>query len=577
MTKFRSLFVITGLSLCFCLQATAQEDGTKPPPPIEEHKELAAIAAHYESVRARNKGDIAEAEEKLRKALALDPDGAGLYYDLARINMSRKQMDEAEKNIKKAIALEPENTWYKEQYAILLLDENKFKKAAGVYEEILSKDEHNKEYLQTIAYLYQRAGEKKKAKEAFDKLLGMYGQNEEILEGKLQLHLNNNELDEAVEVNNLLIEIAPNESKYYVRLAEMYNNNNQPDKAADVYRKAEERFPDDPNIQLSLSEYYKRKGNTELYKKYLRKVVVNNSLDASTQLTVLGGFIVSAEDSADQALGVELAKEVAENNPEDARAIAAYGDMLGLTGKMMEAAEQYKKSVAVDPANYVVWKNLLSVYLQEQKADSVIKYSDRALRIFPNQANLHYINGMAHSLKMEYKPALNALERAADMMPEENRGELAGIYASLADVYYNIKDYELSDEYFEKSLALVPDNPTTLNNYSYYLSERNVELDKAEEMSRRSLELVPELATFMDTYGWIMYKKGNFKKAKEYIEKAIAKEDEAASATLWDHLGDIYYQLKNKDKAIECWQKAKELGVDNPDIDRKIKDKVLYE
>lgn len=572
MIILKRVLIITGLYLCSGFMATAQEDGTAPPPPIEDNKKLSAIATHYEAVRARNKGDLVEAEEKLRKAMELDPDGAGLYYDLARIQMGRKQLAEAEKNIKKAIELQPENNWYKEQYAILLLDENKFKKAAEVYEAILAEDEHNKEYLQTIAYLYQRAGEKKKAKEAFDKLLAMYGDNEEILEAKLQLHLNNNELDEAVDINNLLIKIAPNESKYYIRLAEMYNNNNLPDKAAEVYKNAELLFPDDPGIQLSLSQYYKRVGDTQNYKKYLRKVVVNNALDPSEQLTVLGGFIVEAEDSADRALGLELAKEVAKQNPDDARAVAAYGDMLGISGHMMDAAEQYKKSVKIDPANYVVWKNLLSVYLQEQKPDSMIKYSDEALRKFPNQANLHYINGMGHSMKKEHEQALNSLERAADMMPEENRGELAGIYSTIADVYNSLKDYESSDEYFDKSLKLAPDNPTTLNNYSYYLSERNVRLDDAEEMSKRSLELVPELATFMDTYGWIMYKKGDYKKAKEYIEKAIAREDVSQSATLWDHLGDVYYQLKDKEKAIECWKKAKELGVDNPDIDKKIKD-----
>ncbi|MBZ0100018.1 MAG: tetratricopeptide repeat protein, partial [Taibaiella sp.] len=424
---------------------------------------------------------------------------------------------------------------------------------------------------------YQRAGEKKKATAAFEKLLSMYGNDEEILEGKLQLHLNNNELEEAVKVNNRLIEIAPNESKYYVRLAEMYNNNGQPDKAAEVYKTAEEMFPDDAGIQLSLSDYYKRKGDKENYVKYLRKVVINNSLEASEQLTILAGFVMSAEDSTDKALGLDLAKEIAQQNPNDPRALAAYGDMLGITDNPAAAAEQYKKSVEIEPAAYVVWKNLLSVYLQVENYDSVLKYSDRALRLFPNQAQLHYINGLAYSLKKDYNKAINSLERAVDMMPEENKGELAGMYGTLADAYYNVKDYQSSDEYFEKSLELAPDNPTTLNNYAYYLSERGEKLDKAEEMSKRSLELAPDLPTFMDTYGWIMYKKGNYKKAREYIEKAIQKEEQEASGTLWDHLGDIDYKLGDKDKALENWKKAKELGADNPNLDKKIADKKLYE
>jgi len=569
-------FLLFGIFVATGFISGAQEVDTIPPR-IAENSKLNAVALHYEAVRARNKGDNTEAEEKLRKVIKFDPEAAGAYYDLARIHMQRKQMGEAEKNIKKAISLQPDNKWYKEQYAILLLDENKFKEAARVYEEIVAADENNKEYLQTIAYLYQRAGDFDKAIAAFDKLLKMYENDEEILEAKLQLYLNNNQLDKAVEVNNLLISIAPNESGYYARLAEMYNNNNEPEKAAETYKKAEALFPDDPGIQLSLSEYYKKKGDKANYKKYLRKVVSNDALEPSVQLTILGDFVLGTEDSTDQVLGLELAKLVAEQHPEDARAVAAYGDMLGITENLDEAAEQYKRAVELEPASYVVWKNLLSVYLQLDKADSIIKYSERALRLFPNQAQMHYLNGVGYNVKKEYSKAVNSLERAIDMMPEENKGELAGMYGTLADVYYNMKEYDLSDENFEQSLKLVPDNPTTLNNYSYYLSERGVQLDKAEKMSKRSLELVPDLPTFLDTYGWILYKQGNYKKAKEYVEQAIEKEEAAASGTLWEHLGDIYYKLNDQQKAIECWLKAKELGVDSPNIDRKLMERKLYE
>lgn len=564
--------------LCGCLaiaQATAQQADTIPPT-IKEDSYLNAIALQYDATRARSRGDNAEAEQMLREALKFDPNGAGLYYDLARLNLARKSYTEAEKNIKKAISLSPENKWYREQYAILLLDQNKFKEAASVYEEILAMDEHNKEYMRTIAYLYQRAGEKKKALAAFDKLLKIYGDDEDILEGKMQLYLNDNELDKAVEINNRLIQIAPAESKYYVRLAEMYNNNNQPDKAAEVYKKAETVFPDDPGMQLSLSEYYRKKGDIANYKIYLKKVITNNALGASEQLSILGAYIITVKDSTEQAFGLDMAKEIAKRSPEDAGAQAAYGDMLGISGKLAGAGEQYKRSLEIDPANYAVWKNLLSVYLQEEKPDSIIKYSEKALRLFPNQAQLHFLNGVGHNIKKDYTKAANSLNRAIDMMPEENRGELSGMYATLGDIYYNAKQYDLSDENFIKAIELSPDNPTTLNNYSYYLSERGMKLDEAEKMSKRSLELAPEQATFMDTYGWIMYKKGNYKKAKEYIEKAIDKEEQP-SGTLYDHLGDIYYKLNDTDKALEYWQKAKNIGTDNPFIDKKIADKKLYE
>ena len=48
------------------------------------------------------------------------------------------------------------------------------------------------------------------------------------------------------------------------------------------------------------------------------------------------------------------------------------------------------------------------------------------------------------------------------------------------------KEYESSDSLFELSLKINPSNPTVLNNYSYYLSLRGVDLEKAKEMSFNS-------------------------------------------------------------------------------------------
>ena len=115
-----------------------------------------------------------------------------------------------------------------------------------------------------------------------------------------------------------------------------------------------------------------------------------------------------------------------------------------------------------------------------------------------------------------------------------------------------------------------------LNNFAYFLPVRGENLEEAERMSRLTLELVPNEATFMDTYGWILYKQGKYTKAKEFVQKALDKS-ETVDGTLYDHMGDIYFQLKDKEKAMEYWQKAKEKGTDNPLIDKKIQEQKLYE
>jgi Tfp pilus assembly protein PilF len=151
------------------------------------------------------------------------------------------------------------------------------------------------------------------------------------------------------------------------------------------------------------------------------------------------------------------------------------------------------------------------------------------------------------------------------------------MYTGLGDAYNYAKKYSASDSSYDYALKLDPMNATVLNNYAYYLSVRGVRLEDAERMSKKSLEVRKDEPTFMDTYGWILYKQGKYKDAQEYIQKAIDANGENADGTLWEHLGDVYYKQGNVDKAVECWTKAKEKGTENTDIDKKIKDRKLYE
>jgi Tfp pilus assembly protein PilF len=238
--------------------------------------------------------------------------------------------------------------------------------------------------------------------------------------------------------------------------------------------------------------------------------------------------------------------------------------------------EQFKKALAIDPARFNVWQRLLFTYTDRQDADSLIKYSEKAMRFFPNQGMVHYLHGIGHFNKKSYPAAIKSLNRAIDLQPEDNTALLSDMYSSLGDIYNTLKDYKQSDSNYERSLRLNPKNATVLNNYSYYLSERGVRLADAERMSKESLVLRPGEATFLDTYGWILYKQGKYEQAKQYIEDAL-KANPEADGTLWEHLGDIYFKLGDGNKAVEFWKKAKEKGTENTQIDKKIQDKRIYE
>ena len=108
-----------------------------------------------------------------------------------------------------------------------------------------------------------------------------------------------------------------------------------------------------------------------------------------------------------------------------------------------------------------------------------------------------------------------------------------------------------------------------LNNYGYYLSLREVELEKAEKMSRITIIAEPDNPTYLDTYAWILYKSGKKELALEYIEKAIQSGGNEDPDIL-EHCGDILFALDRKEEALVYWKKALEVGSESEELAGKI-------
>jgi Tfp pilus assembly protein PilF len=140
----------------------------------------------------------------------------------------------------------------------------------------------------------------------------------------------------------------------------------------------------------------------------------------------------------------------------------------------------------------------------------------------------------------------------------------------LGDVSSQLEEYEISDDSYEKALVIEPNNALVLNNYAYYLSVRNLELNRAEKMSKKSNILDENNAAYQDTYAWIMYQKGDYNEALKWMEKAIISAGDDSSAEMYDHYGDILLKLNQKDKAIKNWEKSLEIDSNRKETTQKI-------
>jgi tetratricopeptide (TPR) repeat protein len=273
--------------------------------------------------------------------------------------------------------------------------------------------------------------------------------------------------------------------------------------------------------------------------------------------------------------GAELSKILAETHPAEAIALAIYGDFLVMKEQFEEAKKQYLLSKEIDDKNFTVWQQLFICFEQTGDYDGLHKVAEEAMTMFPDQSLVYLYKGIALTRLKKHEQAIKVLIPGSKMVVDHDR-QLIEFYKLLGDNYNDTKEYSESDKYFEKALKLNPKDAYLLNNYSYYLSERGENLEKAETMSRLANELRPDEPSFLDTYGWILYKLGKYEDALTWLQKAL-EHGGNNNGTILEHTGDVFFKTGNTEKAIEYWNKAKATGETSVFIDQKIRDKKLYE
>jgi tetratricopeptide (TPR) repeat protein len=361
--------------------------------------------------------------------------------------------------------------------------------------------------------------------------------------------------------------------RYVLAQAEMYANNNRLADAVRVTQQALKLDPDNPQAHMILATVYRQQNNVADAEKELKLAFNSPALDIDDKVRILVGYIKQLPDAAAGKTALELAAATVRVHPKEAKAHAVAGDIQTLTERKKEARDSYLKALKYDNSKFQIWQQVVLIDAELNQTDSLLVHTDQALELFPNQAALWFYNGVAHLLKKQPQKGVKALERGRKLVAG-NDELLVQFNSQLGDAYHELKEYDKSDAAYEAALATDPNNAGVLNNYSYYLSLRGVKLDKAKQMSGKVVKQFPDNDTYLDTYAWVLYKMKDYAGAKASLEKALQTTKDA---TVIEHYGDVLYQLGEKDKAVAEWQRAKKAGQGSDLLDRKLKDRKLYE
>lgn len=530
--------------------------------------------------------DYAKALIYYQKALEINPENATVHYKVAEVlSSSEKQEDlaKASLSIEQALVFEHKNKYFYLLATRIYSNLTRFDKAAQVYETMLHEVGGTEEYLYELAVIYQYANKPEEAIKVYNRAEAYFGINENTALQKQRIYFDLGKNEEAFKEGEKLIKAFPDEEQFMVGFAEILSQYGFKEKAIPLLEKFISENTVAPNASMLLAGLYRDTNRENQARELLRDVFNNPEVDLSSKLIVLGTYNAEINknkerkqtDPEKEKFVLELYSKLEKDYPGHPNVLVIGGDLYLSLGRNGEAQQHYLKAVDAGATNFEVWQNLLYLELRLEQYENVVKHAERALEYFPNQAMIHYFNGLAYLRTRKYKDAILSMEQAKKLS-SSNPAMVGEINGLLGDAYNSTKEYDKSDKAYDEALALNPNNDAVLNNYSYFLAIRKANLEKAEKMSALLIKNNPENATYLDTYAWVLYTREKYKDAKKVIEKAV--NSGMASATHVEHYGDILFKLGEVERAVQQWEKAKSmLSSSNETLNKKIANRKIYE
>ena len=499
-------------------------------------------------------GKVEGAAKIYAEVLDKNPKCDGCAFQLSRLYDNMGDNQKAIDYAKKAVAIDAKNKWYQIQLAETLEKIGKDKEAVEVYRSLVDKNTYEIDFSEEmyfrLAHAYVRTGEPAKAIKVLEELEKKTGLDDDITDKKrLTYEVMNDPKKAALELKKLA-DAFPQVIEYQHQAADYYLKLGDKPTANALYERILKRDPNDSKARMALAAKQapvasNAAGNSEVaYLNSLKNLFQKPEIQIDEKIKVLLPYVNKIAEGRDKTLaatGLELAEILERAHPKDAKSYSLTGDMLYHNARPTEALAKYKKCLELNKSIYAVWEQ--KMYTEDELGlyDDLLKTSEEASDLFPNQAMAFYFNGVANERKGKYDAAVASLEQAILMSAKKPPLKLDAL-TELGITYAKSKRYEQSDKVFEEALKLNAKSPIAMIRYANTLVGRDGLAEKAKLLADESLKIAQE-----------------------------------SDPSVLEGYGDYLYKSGAKDKAVPYWQKAKERGSKSAVLDKKIVEKVFIE
>lgn len=526
----------------------------------------------YQAMNAKALGKYDEAMDLLRYCHTLDSTNANVLVELGTFYNVLQEKDKALSFLQKAVKYDPSNYYYNMMLAGVSKELQRKQDVVDLYKAMHEQNPEKLDLLFELSSAYADNGELDKAIEMLNRLEKSTGITDVVTLNKFRYYSMMEQKEKAFGEIQQIIDKYPTNPAYLVLMGDLYLEDQQPEKAWHYYDQANAINPEFPALIVSRINYYEKQNRKAEAQQELKKAIGGSSMEIEAKIQLLTRYLaILQQEKQELSQANSLFESLFQQYPNYSQLNLIYGNVLLLQNQKEKAIEQFQNYIADQPSDPAGYEQIIRLALSEEDMKTLKSVTTEGIKHIPHEPQFYFYLGAAHYQEGEHQEALKVFTDGLEHAVIENPLLKSDFYGQIGDLNYFLGKKEEAFANYEKALELNPQNLPVLNNYSYYLSLEKKDLDKAEKMSGITVKVEPMNPTYLDTYGWILYEQGSYVMSRIYLEKAVEYSGDGASAEVLEHYGDLLDKVGEHEKAVQQWQKAKELGGDSKVLDKKIK------
>jgi tetratricopeptide (TPR) repeat protein len=505
------------------------------------------------------KGRTEEAIAQFQEAIRIWPNFAAVRFNLGNALVKQGRTDEAIAQYEEALRLKPGYADAHNNLGIALDKKGRTDDAMAQYQEALRLRPDYADAMNNLGGVLDKKGQADEAIRQYQEALRLQPDDALAHYNLGNVLVKKGRTDETIAQYKEAIRLQPDLFEAHNNLGTALCTKGRTDEAIAQYEEALRLKPDYAVAHNNLGIALDRKGRTdEAISQYREALGLKpDYFDAHNRL----GAALYKKGQTEEA--IRQYEESLRLEPDDAPAHGNLGIAFDKEGRSDEAITQYQEALRLQPDFFDAHNNLGIVLGRKGQIDEAIGQLEEAIRLQPGNAPAHHNLGYALEKKGRTEEAIRQYQEAIRLKPD------------YTDAHHKLgsaldkegRSEEAAGQYLEV-LRLQPDDAEVNNSLGYLWAERGENLDQARAMIEKAVRMEPTNAAYLDSMSWVLFKQNQPVEALDYQLRAIQNCSQP-EALLYDHLGDIYAALDQRDKAAEAWRKS--LSVEpNPGIQKKL-------